>query len=559
MAYSNEIGGSAGGGGAGGGAGIGAEAGARGVSRATITGPYRSGNAADFWRMSPRARQVFLKNLGYAVTVDGLSGPQTEDATKAYLAGVSAAAWNKKGMKPGGGTTRPMAPARAAASAAQARGMPVAGSPLTPSAAGIGFDRPVKVPAGANGGGWSGGSAWNPEPTSGYNMGFKPLPMPNIQMPGGPTNLQGILGDLGQLGYTKIDPNDYAATIANLQYDGPIQELIRQRQLAESAGIGAQTSLTDWYKQLTDQLGMSLADMKSNFAGLKGGLDASGKGFINAFGGGANDATGMMGAWADNEVAGLSGLEAASENFDSRMGPIYASQEADAKNAARLTTEQQLANLSAQLVEMQGEKGQAQAAAYYQGLGLNQDMLGNALDMYGKVQGFGQQSFENQLALAKFRQDWQTGQLQNSVAAQNADLAQRLAGYQLAGAGADLTSKNIANQQAALDYTTTTAQFRKWLQDNTGKQAGIVDPTGGKLSAPQTADLSDRLYKSLVNPQTGAPKMGSNAAWSSILTQLRGLGLNPNASGVQNLARMVLKTLFPQVSFGPRGNPVRSH
>ena len=544
MAYVNEIGGSAAGGGAGGGAGIGASAGARAT---TISGPYKSGTAADFWRMSPRARQVFLRNLGYQVTVDGLAGPQTEDATRAYLAGVSAATWNKKGLLPGGGTKSVTPPARAAASAAAARGMPVAPSPLTPSPgpALVNKSRTPTAPA--------------MNAPSNYNMGFKPLPMPNIQMPSGPTSLQGILGDLGQLGYTKIDPNDYAATIANLQYDGPIQELIRQRQLAESAGIGAQNSLTDWYKQLTDQLGMSLADMKSNFAGLKSGLDASGKGFINAFGGGANDATGMMGAWAANEVAGLSGLEAASENFDSRMGPIYASQEADAKNAARLTTEQQLANLSAQLVEMQSEKGQAQAKAYYDGLGLNQELLGNAMDLYGKFQGFGQQNFENQLALAKFRQDWQTGNLQNSVAAQNADLAQRLAGYQLAGAGADLTAKNIANQQAALDYTTTTAQFRKWLQDNTGKQAGIVDPTGGKLSAPQTADLSDRLYKSLVNPQTGQPKMGSNAAWSSILTQLRGLGLNPNASGVQNLARMVLKTLFPQVSFGPRGNPVRSH
>jgi hypothetical protein len=383
--------------------------------------------------------------------------------------------------------------------------------------------------------------------------------MPNIQAPGGPTSLGALLGDLGQLGYTKIDPNDYAQTIAGMQFDGPIQELIRARQLAESQGIGAQTSLTDWYNQLQSQLGMAAADMKSNFKGLKSGLDASGKGFINAFGGGANDATGMMGAWADNEVAGLSGLEAASENFDSRMGPIYASQEADAKNAARLTTEQQLADLQAQLVEMQHEKGLAQSQAYYQGLGLNQDMLGNALDMYGKFQDIGQQGFNNQLALAKFKQDWQTGNLQNSVAAQNADLAQRLAGYQLAGAAADVQGKNIANQQAALDYTTTTAQFRKWLQDNTGKQAGIVDPTGAKLSAPQTADLSDRIYKSLINPQTGQPKMGSNGAWGYINSQLRGLGLNPYAAGVQNLARMILKTLYPQVSFGPKGNPVRSH
>jgi hypothetical protein len=47
-----------------------------------------------FWRLGVAQRQRILRDAGYHVAVDGISGPQTFTASKAYVKGISADYWN---------------------------------------------------------------------------------------------------------------------------------------------------------------------------------------------------------------------------------------------------------------------------------------------------------------------------------------------------------------------------------------------------------------------------------------------------------------------------------
>lgn len=53
-----------------------------------------AGREAAFKTLPVRQRQQILRNAGFQVTVDGVAGPQTATATRAYLKGVSPAIWN---------------------------------------------------------------------------------------------------------------------------------------------------------------------------------------------------------------------------------------------------------------------------------------------------------------------------------------------------------------------------------------------------------------------------------------------------------------------------------
>jgi len=494
------------------------------------TGPNGRPTQATFWSMTPRQRQTILKNLGYNVTVDGLPGPQTLDASKAYMAGVAPGVWNKRNLAPGGGTVTPRAPSLGANTTGAS---PTSGDPST--RAGMGLPR---------------GASQADIP------GYVPGNAPSIGVQN--TSPGSLMGDLEQLGYTNIDPNKYAETIANLQYDGPINELVRQRALAESRGIGAQTSLTDWYNQLMQQKDLGIADREAAFKAGSTGLQAAGKGLMSAFGGGANDATGPMGSDVLNQVAGLTGINQAASNFDSRLGGIFSSQEADSKNAARLQSEQEIQNLAQQLIQMRQDKGNAQGAALYQGYGLNQQMMGNSIDMLGNIRNMDTQNFQNRLAAAKFPQDWTTQNIQNQGAIQNMGVVGALAPAQIAQANANVDATTQQTAQARLDYRTTNAQFKQWLAQHSGR-GQIIDPTGNPLSAPQLNAFSDKIVKSLLNPTTGQPTVGSNAAFGQITSMIRGSGLNITQPAVQQFRQMVLRTLFPGVQFGPKGNPVRTH
>lgn len=59
-------------------------------------GPFSSKGSHDaaFLSLPVAKRQTILKNAGFAVAVDGITGPQTATATRAYLKGVSPSVWN---------------------------------------------------------------------------------------------------------------------------------------------------------------------------------------------------------------------------------------------------------------------------------------------------------------------------------------------------------------------------------------------------------------------------------------------------------------------------------
>lgn len=80
-----------GGGGGGGGAGKTGEDVSHGPGN-----PNRSSRAQILHSMPIRKRQAFLRKVGYKLAVDGLKGPQTRHAARAYLSGVKPHQWNTK-------------------------------------------------------------------------------------------------------------------------------------------------------------------------------------------------------------------------------------------------------------------------------------------------------------------------------------------------------------------------------------------------------------------------------------------------------------------------------
>jgi hypothetical protein len=207
------------------------------------------------WTVSNK--QHLLYKLGYNVAQDGMNGPQTQTAWKAYKNGVHPGAWNEawaahhRAQRPA--TTTPHDTAGAAPS-------PVDQAPPP----GV----PDRQTAGAN-------------------------PMGKLDMAG-----------LSHL----IDPIAYAKAATDAKYNPRINEMLRQMGQDRNQQGQDQTDIANWYTALGNQAGAAHTDDLAAEKSLLGGSDTALAGLVNSLGGSSSPAAAMaaaQGTIGRNELSGL--------------------------------------------------------------------------------------------------------------------------------------------------------------------------------------------------------------------------------------------------------------
>lgn len=429
--------------------------------------------------MSASKKQALLAKLGYAIDVDGMWGPQSQAAWEAYHKRIPATYWNRHAPRSNEYVTKTPTPKS---------------SPL-----GTRNTAPVQAPAPSGG----------PAPKGGGRKPAGKIGIPDLP-PG--VNLGGF------------NPEQYATSLTNMAYAGPIAELRRQQALTTAQGDEAKNDITSWFDQVMRTANQGRQENADTAAAGLRDYDSATQGLLAAFGGGANIAASEIGAAASAGRAGLQGLGQVQGAFDTRMKDILSAQKADALLREGRSREQNLFELSGKLSDLLAERGSA--------------LQKNRLDAQN-------------VSLQRESQA-----LQNETARQNMLLAQQLLPAQLeeanlrnAGLAAQNRAAGLSYKQAKLDYDTTQAQFEHWLAQNKGASSQFA-----QLDPGERSDLADRLFKSVVNPATGIPSVNPDKAFGIIGNLLKAA----NLSGAQAAAfrRQVMKWIYPGLTFGPKGNPV---
>jgi len=272
-----------------------------------------------------RDAQHFLRSKGYNVGVDGMFGPQTSSALKAYFHNIHPNAYNvAHGVHPGpGGNNHPPA---------------VVVAPPTGGGKGGG-----KVRGGRGGGG-------------GGNVN---APSPGTPAPAG-----------------AFDPRKIAQAQANQEYNPAINSLKQLITDVQNQDPYNQSQITGWYDQMKNLMNSQYNDQGANTAsGIKGVTDAIGQD-AQLFGG--SNAPQVATA-AENAAGYLGAVGQSQQDYLKNMLPLLDAQAAQGtaneQNAARA----QLNNYQDQLTNQQQAKGAAYNTDYQQALSDQATQAQNAL------------------------------------------------------------------------------------------------------------------------------------------------------------------------------------
>lgn len=371
-----------------------------------------------------KAMQQFLVNRGYKLTVDGINGPLTQAAAEAFRAGRHPDAFNAAHSLNGSATSK----AAAAGSSFPTGGTGARGSVGASGSTG------TSGSAGASGSGSSLGSG----------------------------TLGGMLAALMRGGSPNVPIPESLAGDAAAPYSALATQLQQEINNLPTAKANALANIANWFGQVTGaEKTASERDQAMATAGSKAD-SANTTGIIASLGGGAMAGSGQIGAIGANDANTLNAIGASDAQLSADLAPIFASEEANAKQTMSNKFDQGLADLNNQLASAQGSGAAAKAAALMQIIGANNSTR--------------QQNFSNE-----------------------ASLAQTLAGLQISGMNAATNAqyKGIMNAlhiaeinktNAAAANKTTKGSFTSATNAEKAKvaqaiQAAIADPNTGKLKS----------------------------------------------------------------------------
>jgi hypothetical protein len=277
------------------------------------------------------ALQQFLKSKGYDLRVDGSLGPQTRAAMANY----------------GVGKLPPKYGAPAALTAAL-HGMTHAPTGLTPQQ----FNQHYGTPK---------TKSVVTSPVS------QTLDQHGNTVQGGngaPVDLRGLNAIAAQMG--DLIPTQLADQLANnaagLQFDPQIHDV--QTQIAQNPRQAAQSQhdIADWYGQVQGaQHTATTRDHAISSAGIDSQKQALAA-IISSIGGSANEGSASVGAAGENNIGTLQALGGIQDQYNQDLAPLLKLAQSGAASGQQVKDQNALTALNSQLGDLQGQRGQTQAA-----------------------------------------------------------------------------------------------------------------------------------------------------------------------------------------------------
>lgn len=376
-------------------------------------------------RMNITQQQRWLADRGFNVTVDGIEGPQTRMARKAFINGVSPSYWNKvwKRNHSGGNPTG-------------------AGNAATPLPNAVG---PVGAAPGGGGGGGAGGKGGTVTRTP---TGANPAQAASAGFEG------------------QIDPEAFATSMVNSEYDPQIADAQYNLKYAQKSGQEALADLLGWNKQINNTFNRYDATDAYN-EGIGYAEGAAGN-VANLFG----ESTGAESQAENADNIGLmSALKASQGGFQDIMQSVFAAQGRDYARRATRESKNDVTKAQMGLTELRQAKGQAKGKALYeaQNLALNQATAKQALDQAAALAGP-----EQQIAMANA----QTAQIEAKNAPAIAKLKLKQAQAETAAA-----MKAANADSGKINWSDPTVVDSV----SNGAISGAIGPKGGLVLRPDLA------------------------------------------------------------------------
>jgi hypothetical protein len=268
------------------------------------------------------------------------------------------------------------------------------------------------------------------------------------------------------LGGSLLDPN-MADKLAGLQFDSQIHDLGVQQGRQPRIAAQDLADIKNWYGQAEGSLATAGArDKATSTAGRNSILDAT-KALVASIGGSANEGSGSVAAAGDDAVGTIGALGTAEDQYNSDMGPIMKLAQAGASASEQARQTQAAQDLTTQLEDAKGQRGDAKAQALMQILQAN-----NATKDTRLTNMLGIRAANNQLTEQQY---------QNQLAEQQAQLSGLALGVKMTAANTAAARANAAiNKPKPGTYGATSASVKSTAAANA--RAGIVDPTTGKLN-----------------------------------------------------------------------------
>lgn len=180
-----------------------------------------------------------------------------------------------------------------------------------------------------------------------------------------------------------ILPRSMADQIAGAQYDPQIREARLQQNRNAADEAQAQRDIGSWWNQVQGE--QKTAATRDQAAGAAGRSDVSNlvQSLQNILGG--SRGAGVVGASGAADLTALAQTSQAQDQYNQDVGPILAAQRASDQTRQQAIASQNAEKLAAQLVDLQGARGQAKSKALMDVIGANNQSR--------------QQNFQNRLAL----------------------------------------------------------------------------------------------------------------------------------------------------------------
>lgn len=181
-------------------------------------------------------------------------------------------------------------------------------------------------------------------------------------------------------GAKPFDAAKVAKTLAGLEFDPVIAELVAGQQITGRQNSQNERDIRNFYKQvLGSQATAAERDADISEAGVDSIEDATAN-IVSALGGGANQGAGMVGAAGASAVGTLGALKTAQDQFNADIRPLLEAERAGSLSRERAAGTARLHDLATRLATARGQKGQAEAARRFEVTQANNEILDRILD-----------------------------------------------------------------------------------------------------------------------------------------------------------------------------------
>jgi hypothetical protein len=274
---------------------------------------------------------------------------------------------------------------------------------------------------------------------------------PGVKMPGLPS--------LGKSNVNQLLPTSLAGKVAGLEFDPQIREAQLQQAYGKRDEAQAQRDLSSWYGQVRGSQETAGQRDKAAADSARGSVANELQGIVQSLGG--SRGAGVVGAQGMADLTSLAAQGQSQEQYNADLAPILAGEEAGQHSRQSALASQMASKLAESLINLRGQRGQAEAKALLQILPLNNQAR--------------QQNFANR----------QAG-VNTAIAGQSLglDMAKTLAGIRQGDRSLDIQASATKARNAK-----TAAGTPSWLAMSHGdRQAAVnsalapyLDPTSGAL------------------------------------------------------------------------------